>query len=138
MLAAYEDLPELVRHRGLVSRVLPLTADEARIAKAVNEPDEPSVSRAPALPELDELLRWSALRLAQVKGAMVRPLPPDPRALQLQFVLQPGQQYTIAPNTLHWFQAGDEGAIVSEFSTRSRDEFDIFTDPRIRRATIIQ
>ena len=39
---------------------------------------------------------------------------------------------------LHWFQAGDEGAIVSEFSTRSRDEFDIFTDPRIRRATIIQ
>ena len=39
---------------------------------------------------------------------------------------------------LHWFQAGDEGAIVSEFSTRSRDEFDIFTDLRIRRATIIQ
>src|SRR5207253_10220635 len=35
---------------------------------------------------------WSALRLAQVKGAMVRPLPPDPRALQLQFVLQPGQR----------------------------------------------
>ena len=92
VLAAYEDLPDLVRHRGLVSRVLPLTADEARIAKAVNEPDEPSVSRAPALPELDELLRWSALRLAQVKGAMVRPLPPDPRALQLQFVLQPGLQ----------------------------------------------
>ena len=41
-------------------------------------------------------------------------------------------------DTLHWFQAVDEGAIVSEFSTRSRDEFDIFTDPRIRRATIIQ
>ena len=29
-------------------------------------------------------------------------------------------------------------AIVSEFSTRSYDEFDIFTNPRIRRATIIQ
>ncbi len=41
-------------------------------------------------------------------------------------------------DTLHWFQAGDEGAIVSEFSTRSYDEFDIFTNPRIRRATIIQ
>ncbi len=52
--------------------------------------------------------------------------------------LQPGQQYTIAPDTLHWFQAGDEGAIVSEFSTRSRDEFDIFTDLQIRRAPIIQ
>ena len=55
-----------------------------------------------------------------------------------EVVLQPAQQYTIAPNTLHWFQAGDEGAIISEFSTRSRDEFDIFTDPQIRRATIIQ
>ena len=55
-----------------------------------------------------------------------------------EIVLQPGQQHTIPPNTLHWFQAGDEGAIVSEFSTRSRDEFDIFTDPDIRRATIIK
>jgi len=47
--------------------------------------------------------------------------------------LNPGDQYTIPPNTLHWFQAGDEGAIVSEFSSTSRDESDIFTDPRIRR-----
>jgi len=48
--------------------------------------------------------------------------------------LRPGEQYTIPPNTLHWFQAGDEGAIVSEFSSASRDDFDIFTDPRIKRA----
>ncbi len=48
--------------------------------------------------------------------------------------LQPGQQYTLAPDTKHWFQAGAEGAIVSEFSTRSTDEADIFTDPRIIRA----
>lgn len=47
--------------------------------------------------------------------------------------LRPGQQYTIPPDTLHWFQAGDEGAIVSEFSSTSRDALDIFTDPRIRR-----
>jgi D-lyxose ketol-isomerase len=47
--------------------------------------------------------------------------------------LLPGDQYTIPPDTLHWFQAGDEGAIVSEFSSTSRDESDIFTDPRIRR-----
>jgi len=47
--------------------------------------------------------------------------------------LQPGEQYTIAPDTLHWFQAGAEGAVVSEFSSRSRDESDIFTDPRIQR-----
>ncbi len=51
-----------------------------------------------------------------------------------EIVLRPGQQYTLRPNTLHWFQAGDEGAVVSEFSTRSRDESDIFTDPEIRRA----
>jgi D-lyxose ketol-isomerase len=47
--------------------------------------------------------------------------------------LRPGDQFTIVPDTLHWFRAGDEGAIVSEFSTRSRDETDVYTDPRIRR-----
>jgi D-lyxose ketol-isomerase len=48
-------------------------------------------------------------------------------------VLQPGDQATIPPDTLHWFQAGNEGAVVSEFSTKSRDESDVFTDPRIVR-----
>ena len=47
--------------------------------------------------------------------------------------LRPGDQYTIPPNTLHSFEAGDEGAIVSEFSTTSRDALDVFTDPRIVR-----
>ncbi len=47
--------------------------------------------------------------------------------------LVPGDQYTISSDTLHWFQAGDEGAVVSEFSSTSRDEGDVFTDPRIKR-----
>jgi D-lyxose ketol-isomerase len=47
--------------------------------------------------------------------------------------LNPGEQFTIPPDTLHWFQAGDQGAIVSEFSSPSHDESDVFTDPRIRR-----
>ena len=47
--------------------------------------------------------------------------------------LNPGEQYTVPPDTLHWFQAGPEGAIVSEFSSTSHDESDVFTDPRIRR-----
>ncbi len=47
--------------------------------------------------------------------------------------LEPGEQYTLYPNTKHWFQAGSEGAVVSEFSTRSYDEYDIFTDPNIKR-----
>jgi len=50
-----------------------------------------------------------------------------------EVVLRAGEQYTIPPDTLHWFRAGDEGAIVSEFSTRSRDESDVFTDARIVR-----
>lgn len=48
-------------------------------------------------------------------------------------VLAPGEQYTIPPDTLHSFHAGDEGAIVSEFSTTSRDALDVFTDPLIVR-----
>jgi len=49
--------------------------------------------------------------------------------------LNPGDQYTLVPDTKHWFQAGDEGAVVSEFSTHSRDECDVFTDPEIQRIT---
>lgn len=48
-------------------------------------------------------------------------------------LLGPGEQYTVPPNTLHSFEAGDEGAIVSEFSTTSRDGLDVFTDPGIVR-----
>ncbi len=50
-----------------------------------------------------------------------------------EIVLAPGDQFTIVPDTLHWFQAGPEGAIVSEFSTQSRDELDVFSDPLIVR-----
>jgi len=50
-----------------------------------------------------------------------------------EVTLRPGEQYTIPPNTRHWFQAGDEGAVVSEFSSASDDPSDIFTDPRIVR-----
>ena len=55
-----------------------------------------------------------------------------------EIVLNPGEQYTIGPDTLHWFQAGPEGAIVSEFSSSSDDESDIFTDPRIKRIPEIE
>lgn len=55
-----------------------------------------------------------------------------------EIVLNPGDQYTLEPNTLHWFQAGAEGAVVSEFSTKSMDEADIFTDPNIVRAPEVE
>jgi len=51
-----------------------------------------------------------------------------------ELVLRPGDQYTIPPDTLHSFRAGDAGAVVSEFSTQSRDEADVFTDPKIVRS----
>jgi D-lyxose ketol-isomerase len=54
-----------------------------------------------------------------------------------QITLRPGEQFTIPPDTLHWFQAGAEGAVVSEFSSASRDDLDVFTDPRIVRAPAV-
>ncbi len=48
-----------------------------------------------------------------------------------------GEQYTIPPDTWHWFQAGDQGAIVSEFSSTSTDDADIFVDPRVVRAPAV-
>jgi D-lyxose ketol-isomerase len=54
-----------------------------------------------------------------------------------QITLWPGEQFTIPPDTLHWFQAGAEGAVVSEFSSASRDDLDVFTDPRIVRAPAV-
>ena len=55
-----------------------------------------------------------------------------------EIVLKPGDQYTIMPETWHWFQAGEEGAVISEFSTRSTDETDVFTDPRLVRAPVVE
>lgn len=52
-----------------------------------------------------------------------------------EVILKPGDQYTLSPNMSHWFQAGDEGAVISEFSTKSRDDADVFTDPKIQRVT---
>ena len=55
-----------------------------------------------------------------------------------EIVLEPGDQYTIMPETWHWFQADSEGAVISEFSTRSTDETDQFTDPRLIREPRIE
>ena len=55
-----------------------------------------------------------------------------------EIVLKPGEQYTILPNTRHWFQGGPQGAVVSEFSTPSFDEYDIFTDPSVERIPTLE
>lgn len=52
-----------------------------------------------------------------------------------EITLRPGEQFTIAPDTWHWFQAGDQGAIISEFSSSSTDDADIFADKSVSRST---
>lgn len=52
--------------------------------------------------------------------------------------LNAGEQYTLYPDTLHWFQAGPDGAVISEFSTANTDETDRFTDARINRFTEVK
>lgn len=85
--------------------------------------------------------RWGSVYL-YVEGDSARQVQCRPPAIGEkhysvwhEIVLEPGGQYTIYPGTKHWFQAGSQGAVVSEFSTRSTDQNDIFTDPAIQRAT---
>jgi D-lyxose ketol-isomerase len=84
--------------------------------------------------------RWGQVYIYVPGEPAARPKAQPPQGREQTYTvwhevtLKPGEQYTLAPDTLHWFQAGDEGAVVSEFSTRSRDESDIFTDPEIQRA----
>jgi D-lyxose ketol-isomerase len=54
-----------------------------------------------------------------------------------ELVLRPGEQFTIPPDTLHSFRAGPDGAVISEFSSTSRDDLDVFTDPDVQRETVV-
>ena len=63
--------------------------------------------------------------------------PPGAYTVGHEIELRPGMQYTIPPGMRHWFQAGPDGAVVSEFSTTSRDELDEFTDENVARATVV-
>ena len=64
---------------------------------------------------------------------------PDTRVTAFRrIVLRPGEQFTIMPGVKHWFRGGAEGAVVSEFSTHSTDETDVFTDPEVIRTPVIE
>ena len=84
--------------------------------------------------------RWGTVYLYVPGPAAASPSCQPPAGSEAHYkvkhevVLRPGDQYTLMPGTWHWFQAGPEGAVVSEFSTRSTDEADVFSDPRIARA----
>ena len=87
--------------------------------------------------------RWGELYL-YVEGEPA----PDPKAripekyrkyltVWKEIVLRPGDQYTLPADTKHWFQAGNDGCVVSEFSSASIDEEDVFTDPCVQRIPAI-
>lgn len=101
--------------------------------------------RHPPIPDLDYegkqetfRCRWGEVYL-YVEGepagepAVAPPAREEHFTVSHEIHLTPGEQYTIPPDTKHWFRAGEEGAVISEFSTRSVDEADVFTDPAIDR-----
>jgi D-lyxose ketol-isomerase len=81
--------------------------------------------------------RWGTVFLYTEGPSAQHPACRGPRGSEPHYTvwqevaLQPGDQFTIPPNTLHWFQAGPGGAVASEFSSASVDETDVFTNPRI-------
>ena len=54
-----------------------------------------------------------------------------------ELVLRPGDQFTIPPDTLHSFTAGADGAVISEFSSTSRDDLDVTDPAAVRRETVV-
>ena len=83
--------------------------------------------------------RWGRVYLYTDGEPTKKPAAVIPRKYRSHFtvgkeiVLEPGDQYTIPSDTLHWFQAGRKGCVVSEFSSSSDDESDVFTDPHVQR-----
>lgn len=83
--------------------------------------------------------RWGEVYLYVPGEPTARPRARIPEAYRSYFtvgkeiVLCPGEQFTLPPDTVHWFQAGARGAVLSEFSSTSTDEQDIWTHPGLKR-----
>ncbi len=55
-----------------------------------------------------------------------------------EIIMKEREQIILSPGTKHWFQAGDEGAVLYSFSTTVRDIRDRFSDPEIDRITKVK
>lgn len=53
-----------------------------------------------------------------------------------EILLRETEQYTFAPGIPHWFQGGEEGAVVLSFSTQVTDLEDCFSNPDVVRQTL--
>lgn len=85
---------------------------------------------------------WGDLRF-YVEGAdtlkegFIVPGKEDVYTLRHEIIMEPGEQLSFEPYEKHWFQAGMRGAVLYSFSTTVRDGQDGFTDPEIKRNTIV-
>lgn len=46
-----------------------------------------------------------------------------------EILLNAGEQYSVEPGIIHWFQAGDKGAVALAFQNRVNEDYNIFYDP---------
>jgi D-lyxose ketol-isomerase len=96
-------------------------------------------------PGKEEAIRceWGVLYLYGPGEPVLEPKghPPEHRkrtyTMWREEVLVPGDQVIFPPNTLHWFQAGPDGAVCWSYSTKAVDLQDVFSDPEIQRGTVI-
>ena len=74
-------------------------------------------------------------------AASTRTRVPEPRrpfyTVWNEIILRPGAQHYAPANEWHWFQAGPQGAVVWSWSSRASDLEDDFTDPAVRRRTVV-
>ena len=88
-------------------------------------------------------VRWGELYLYVPGEPTPHPkgrIPPAERSnftVGHEIILKPGDQHLVDPQTVHWFQAGPEGAVIDDYSSTARDLQDGFTNPCVVRETKI-
>ncbi len=73
-----------------------------------------------------------------IREGFIVPGKEDYYTLRHELVLSPGDQLTFEPYEKHWFQGGEQGAVLYSFSTTVRDGLDGFSDPDIQRMTVVR
>jgi len=61
----------------------------------------------------------------------------DVYTARYEHVMKPSDSVFIPAGVKHWFQAGEQGAVILSISSTAHDALDPFTDPAISRVTVI-